>query len=59
MWGLVRKTTVRWIPCSIESDITKILVVRKDWMIEGIPFARRKFRPIGDQSKGIGERKGW
>jgi hypothetical protein len=54
---MVRKTTVRWIPISPEMYIGKILLVRRGWRIERIPFARRKFRPSGDQSKGIGEQR--
>jgi len=54
MEKMVRKTTVRWIPISLEMYIRKILLVRKDWKIRTIPFARRKFRPTGYQGKGIG-----
>jgi len=57
MGKLVRKTTVRWIPISLEMYIRKILLVRKDWVIGRIPFARRKFRPTGYQGKGIGGRR--
>jgi len=54
---MVWKTTVRWIPISLEMHIRQILLVRKDWSIGGIPFARRKFRLTGYQSKGIGGRR--
>jgi hypothetical protein len=37
--------------------IELIVLVRKDWRIEGIPFAQRKIRPTGYESKGIGERR--
>jgi hypothetical protein len=55
MRKMVRKTTVRWIPISLEMYIRKILLVRRDWKIERIPFAWMKFRPTGYQSQGIGE----
>ena len=51
---MVWKTTVRWITIPFEMFIRRILCVRKDWTIERITFARRKFRPTGYQSKGIG-----
>ena len=51
---IVWKITVRWIPFSLELFVKWILLVWKDWMIVGIPFARRKFRPTGYQGKGIG-----
>jgi hypothetical protein len=34
-----------------------LTLVRRDWKIEGIPFAWRKFRLTGYQSNGIGERR--
>jgi len=52
---MVRKTTVRWIPISLEMYIRQLQLVQKDWRIEMIQFARRKFRRSGYQSKGIGE----
>jgi hypothetical protein len=39
MWWMVRKTTVRRIPISLEMYIRKMLLVRKDWTVEGVPFA--------------------
>jgi hypothetical protein len=57
MRRIVWKTTVRWIPIIPEMYITKILFVRRDWKIEWIPFALRKFRRTCSQSKGIGERR--
>ena len=54
---MVRKTTVRWIPISLEIYIRMILLVRSNWRIGRIPFVERKSRPTGYQSKGIGERK--
>jgi len=51
----VWKTTVRWIPISLEMHIRRILFIQKDWRVERIPFARRKFRPTSYQNKGIGE----
>jgi len=56
MRRMVWKTTVQWIPISLEMYVRKILLVQKDWTIEGVPFAWRKFRPTGYQSKGIGGR---
>jgi hypothetical protein len=53
---MVRKTKVRWIPISLEMHIRRIVLVRSDWRIGRIPFAWRKFRLTGYQSKGIGER---
>jgi hypothetical protein len=53
---MVRTTTVQWIPISLELHIRRILLVPSDWRIGRIPFARRKFRLTGYQSKGIGER---
>jgi len=41
------------IPISLQMGITRILLVQKDWRIDRIPFAQRKFRPTGYQSKGI------
>jgi len=38
---MVRKTTVRWIPISLEMNIRKIQLVRKDWEIRRIPFPWR------------------
>jgi len=57
MGKMVWKTTVRWIPICLEMYIRKILLVWKDWKIGRIPFAWRKFRPTGYQSKGIGGRR--
>jgi len=54
MGKIIWKTTVRWIPHSLEMYIRKIMLVRKDCWIGRIPFARRKFRPSGYQSIGIG-----
>jgi hypothetical protein len=54
---MVRKTTVQWIPISLEIYIRKVLLVQRDWRIERITFDRRKCRPTGYQSQGIGERR--
>jgi hypothetical protein len=51
---MIQKTIVRWIPISLEIYIRKILLVQKDWRIEGIPFGWRKFRPTAYQNKEIG-----
>jgi len=34
---MVQKTTAQWIPISVERYIRRILLVQKDWRIEGIP----------------------
>jgi len=47
MRKMAQKTTVRWIPISLQMYIRKILFIRKDWIIGRIPFAQGKFRPTG------------
>jgi len=54
---MVRKTTVHWIPISLEMYIKRILLFWKDWRIERIPFPSRKFKPTGFHDKGIESRK--
>ena len=44
---MVRKTTVRWIPISLQINIRKIPLVQEDWRIGRVPFAWRKFRLTG------------
>jgi len=57
MRKMVWKTTVRWIPISLEMYIIKVLLVNKYWRIGRIPFARRKFQLTGYPNKGIGGRR--
>jgi hypothetical protein len=54
MRKMVRKTTVRWTPISLDMNTSKILVGQRDWRIGRIPFAQKKFRPTGYQGRGIG-----
>ena len=57
MRKMVWKTTVRWIPISLEIHIRKMLLVRRDWRIGRILLAQRMFRPTGYQSKRIRGRR--
>jgi hypothetical protein len=51
----VQKTTVRWIPISLDMYIRKILLAQKDWRIGMLLVAQRKCRQTGYQGEGIGK----
>jgi hypothetical protein len=57
MKKVVLKTTVRWMPISLDMYISMLMLVWKDWRIGRIAFAWRKFRQTAYRSKGIGGRR--
>jgi hypothetical protein len=50
---MVLRTTVQWILIKLNNYITRLLEDLKNWRHVGIPFAGRKFRLIGYESKAI------